>query len=221
LGVSYVKFCPRCQTTTGVDSALCPNCGHQFRTHFQPPVSEKTIAMTSVSEADRRDRTETESDASDRPLLRPRWILLIAIVLAILGLVYGVLTRHAHEADISEKRLPAPTQAFRPYLVTVTGTPGGTAPVATRSVTDLQQWDESQARPDKTGTSTSEDTPTHVRLYTSGRILLLTTGTSARVLIEQGDWRRIQILSGPNTGKTGFISRNHVLRTPGPHSQTQ
>jgi hypothetical protein len=222
LGVSYVKFCPRCQTTTGVDSALCPNCGHQFRTHFQPPISEKTIAMTSVSEADRqRNLDDLEADEADRPLFRPRLILLAAVVLAILGLVYGVLTRHAHEAGVSGEHLSAPTQAFRPYPVTVTGVTGGAAPVATRSIADLKQWDASQTPPTKTGETTAEDSPLHVGLYTSRRILLVTAGTSARVLSEQGDWRRILILSGPNADKQGFISRDHLERTPAPSSQPQ
>lgn len=211
MGVSYVKFCPRCQTTTAVDSALCPNCGYQFRTHFQPPASEKTIAMTSVPEGERpplgpSPLQETLSDR--RPILRPRLVLLGAIVLALFGLIYGALTRH------SQQNAPVSRAAFQPYEVVIkSDSQGHPAPVATEAVADLQQWQATQPPQTNSDDPAVGDDPARVHLYFSKRIVLIPPGTSGRVLLEQGPWRRVQILDGLYRGTTGFISQDLVSRS--------
>lgn len=36
----YYKICPSCQRNAVVSARYCDNCGHQFRTQFQPPPNQ-------------------------------------------------------------------------------------------------------------------------------------------------------------------------------------
>lgn len=217
MGVSYVKFCPRCQTTTGVDVAICPNCGHRFRTHFQPPVSEKTVAMTSPF-APAGDYSQIPAeDAGRLPFRIPRIFLLALLLLTAAGITLGIKARHAQQA--APARPIITPSAFQPYSVVFKGGgPDRSQPVATHSLDDLIHWENARS-PHSQNAASSEDSPARVHLYLSGRILLADAGTAARVIQEQGKWRKIEILDGPHRGATGYVSQDAVTQ-PGAFALT-
>jgi len=55
------KVCPRCQTATDIQTAVCFRCGHQFRTQFTPPIDQTQVVPAAwptpaqVSPHSRRD----------------------------------------------------------------------------------------------------------------------------------------------------------------------
>jgi hypothetical protein len=224
LSVSYVKFCPRCQATTSVETPVCAKCGHQFRTQFDPPVSEKTIAMTAATpsgvtpQASRSQRNgyahkaTGRSAAFRRPRLRPRRLLiLVGTILAVAALYGGYQLAHGRD-------LVAPGDSvivrpvFQPYEVVFKDAPQGQpSPLAPHDPRDLLRW-QMTAKPSTPNNANSTDDPARVHLYLSGQIALISSGTQARVLQDQGEWPHVQILSGRHQGLTGYINRSDINR---------
>jgi len=218
VSVTYVKFCPTCQTSTALDTAICAHCGHQFRSHLVAPVSEKTISMTAASVPASQQTGYQAMPPAQKPRVRvPRPLLALVGGLALVSLLIGALVQHT----------AAPRQAVRdgaslmrvpdspPYDAVFHPTPGQQMiPVATRRAGDLARWlqlqEQASAKPD--GAGEKSDYPETVHLYLSGRILLINPGTPARVLAEQGAWRQVRILGGAHGGATGYAPSQSLLR---------
>ncbi len=229
MSVSYVKFCPRCQTTTSVETQTCVKCGHQFRTHFQPPVSEKTIAMTAaaLSQADTppaeafpRERHSLNGNghrpAPARRRLRPRLLLVCLVAILAAGALFGGL-RLSHGRDrVAARKAPPEKTVAREQMpsqeVVIQGdAQGRPAALATQSPNDLERW-QATASAATSDSPQASDNPAHVRLYLSGQIALLPPGTHVRALQGQGAIRRVQILDGPHQGATGYISSADIAQ---------
>ena len=229
MSVSYVKFCPRCQTTTSVETPVCAKCGHQFRTQFDPPVSEKTIAMTSATplpaapQASRPQRNgyaqapSGRPTAPRRPRLRPRRLLmLLGAILAVTALYSGYHLAHGRD-QVAPGDSAMPQPAFQPYEVVFKDAPQNQpAPLAPHDPRDLLRW-QITAKAATRNNADSTDDPARVHLYLSGQIALISSGTQARVLQDQGEWPRVQILSGRHQGLTGYINRSDVNRSSSKH----
>ncbi len=228
MSVTYVKFCPICQTSTALDTAICAHCGHQYRSHLTAPVSEKTIAMTAENAPSLPAASATASAAQKRVRV-PRPLLLLASGLALLVLVSAMFIHHA----VSSRR-PVPDGASLisvpdspPYDAVFRSLPGQPmVPVATRKAGDLQRWLQLQRQADIASAKTGResDYPETVHLYFSGRILLIAPGTRARVLADHDTWRQVRILGGMHQGTTGYAPSQSVLRAgtaaPGSPRQT-
>ncbi len=209
MSVSYVKFCPQCKTTNNVDTATCVKCGHKFRTHFEAPVSERTVAMTGdvlaqfAASAQSGIPAPPSAPARRRP--RPGRRLAIAAIIVIAG--GGALRIGSHGArsgDPSNTGSPAaitPTSAFRPYdVVFQSDSQGLPVPLATQSPDDLGRY-----KPDGADTAS-------VGLYRAGRIVLVYPGTVAQVLEEGAAWRRVSLRSGAHQGASGYVGAASVQR---------
>lgn len=207
MGVSYVKFCPQCQTTNNVETQACVKCGHKFRSQFQVPVSEKTVALSDVDlppmghEPGDMPRTPTIT-----PRRRPRPLRRLALVILGITLI-GTAVRFGGHAAMTKTAAPPPSPApaasasFQPYEVVFKGdTQGYPAPLATQSPNDLQRYQPSGADENS------------VRLYNAGRIMLVYPGTTARVLQEGKDWQRVVLLDGSHRGENGYVHPQFVQR---------
>ncbi len=220
VSVTYVKFCPTCQTSTALDTALCAHCGHQFRSHLVAPISEKTLAMTAENAPSGPPPHVSPALSASKPRLRvPRPLLALASGLILLSLVVGMLVHHT----VSTRRAVRDGASLMsvpdspPYDAVFQSVPGQPmTPVATRKPGDLQRWLklQQQAATASAKSGVQSDYPETVRLYFSGRILLIASGTPARVLAENGPWRQVRILGGRHDGATGFAPWRS-LRRPG------
>lgn len=206
MSVTYVKFCPHCETTNGVDAPACVKCGHKFRTQFQPPVSERTIAMT----GDVLPQLEPDSDSPPMPApvrsrRRPRF-LGKAIILGLCAVVaFGAMRFGSHVARSVTPNAgtasPSPS-----YSVVFRGDAQGyPVPLATQSADDLRLY-----KPDGADSVS-------VGLYHAGRIVLVYPGTSAKVTQEGTDWHRVTLLSGARQGMSGFVNVASVQKLPDPN----
>lgn len=230
MSVSYVKFCPRCQTTTAVGTQVCVKCGHQFRTHFQPPVSERTIAMTSALHQRKSDdaeggpqereqpQTSESLQAPPQPRFRPRLLLICLVTALAIGALFGgfrLSQGHNHVAsvaNISEKN-PGSASAATADMIIRGDSSGRPAALAAQSPLDLQRWQETAAKTSEN--PQASDSPAHVHLYLSGRIALISPGTTVRVLSGDGALRRVQILDGLHQGAVGYINSTDVGQPTG------
>lgn len=204
MSVTYVKFCPQCKTTNRVDAPACVKCGRKFHTQFQPPVSEKTVAMNSDSlpqvarEPDPVMPTTVASARRPRRFARKLVGLALCAALAFAALHFGShLARPAAVAPGVER----PT-AFQPYdVIFQSDAQGYPVPLATQSADDLHRYKPAGADPASVG------------LYHAGRIVLVYPGTSAQVTEEGAGWRRVTLQSGPRKGISGFVGDSAIQRT--------
>lgn len=207
LSVSYVKFCPQCKTTNNVDTTACVKCGHKFRTHFEAPVSEKTVAMTGDVLAQFAPGAEagipvpppTPIRRRPRPGRRLAFAAL-CVVLAGAALRFG--SHVARSGDPVPVRPPAAqAAAFRPYdVVFHSDAQGLPVPLATQSPDDLGRY-----KPDGADTAS-------VGLYRAGRIVLVYPGTLAQVIEENATWRHVTLQSGAHQGASGYVGAASVER---------
>lgn len=218
MSVTYVKFCPICQTSTALDTALCAHCGHQFRSRLVAPLSEKTLAMTAENALPGSHSPVSPALPAAKPRVRvPRPLLALVSGLVLLSLLVGMLVHHTVS---SRRAVPDGASLMSvpdrpPYEAVFHSMPGQPMiPVATRKPGDLQRWLKLQQQADKSSAKSGvqSDYPETVRLYFSGRILLIASGTPARVLAENGPWRQVRILGGRHDGATGFAPRQSLLR---------
>lgn len=209
MSVSYVKFCPQCQTTNNMDAAACVKCGHKFRTHFDPPVSEKTVAMTGGVLPQFPDGADAHIPAPPAPIplrrrARPgRRMALTVVCLALAAALRfgGHVARSGDQAPVRRPVPPASAPSFRPYDVAFRSDAQGLpAPLATQSPDDLGRYKADGA-----------DTAS-VGLYRAGRIVLVYPGTVARVVEEGANWRRVTLQSGSHRGASGYVASAAVLR---------
>ena len=205
MSVTYVKFCPHCQTTNGVDASACVKCGHKFRTQFQPPVSEKTVAMDSDSLPQIAREPGPAMPPPSAPARRPRRFvrklvgLALCVCLGLAALRFGSHVARSVTVTPNVER-PAP---FQPYGVVFTSDAQGyPVPLATQSADDLQRYQPAGADPVSVG------------LYHAGRIVLVYPGTSGRVTEDGAGWRRVTLLSGAHQGASGFVAAASVQRPP-------
>ncbi|MDQ2687140.1 MAG: hypothetical protein M3Y28_04660 [Armatimonadota bacterium] len=206
MSVTYVKFCPQCKTTNPVDAPACVKCGRKFHTQFQPPVSEKTVAMDSASlpQIAREHGLAMPTPQPSAPARRPRRFvrkfigLAVCAALAFAALHFGShLARNAAVAPSVEH-----TTAFQPYTVVFqSDAQGYPVPLATKSADDLLRYKPAGADPASVG------------LYHAGRIVLVYPGTSAQVTEEGAGWRRVTLQSGSRKGLSGFVGGSAVQRT--------
>jgi len=218
VSVTYVKFCPTCQTSTALDTAICAHCGHQFRSHLVAPVSEKTIAMTAPHAPAGPQTGFPPVPPVSGPRVRvPRPLLALVSGLILVSLLIGVLVHHTASGRQAVRDgaslMAAPDSP--PFDAVFHPAPGEQMiPVATRKAGDLQRWLQlqQQASARNLGAGEKSDYPETVHLYLSGRILLIESGTPARVLAERGAWRQVRILGGAHGGATGFALRQALLR---------
>jgi hypothetical protein len=131
-------------------------------------------------------------------------VILAVVILAAAAFLIGFGTRHRQTAPAAVS--PPPAVAASPSAASFTGialiqgdSQGHPAPVATRSIADLQRWLASPG-------NGSTDSPARVRLYLSNRIMLVSPGAPARILGTHGEWRRIEVLDGLHRGATGYIN---------------
>ncbi len=218
MSVTYVKFCPTCQTSTALDTAICAHCGHQFRSHLVAPISEKTIAMTPRgTPAGFQASVPSALGVSPGRVRVPRPLLLLVSSVALLGLLTETLVHHVvSHRPIVRDGAPLMFVPDRPPYDAVFHPVRGQQmiPVATRRTSDLQRWLELQQPPGtkNAASGAKSDYPETVHLYLSGRILLIASGTPARVLAERGAWRQVRILGGLHQGTTGYAPRESLLR---------
>jgi hypothetical protein len=219
VGISYVKFCPQCKTTTAVETQVCIKCGHQFRTHFQVPESERTVAMTSadlpegaLSAAGTQAGFQPFPELPRPPRRRfPFRLLGFVTALALLGVLIASALAHwslgaDHPRPLNSGMPPmaamvAQAAGSGSYEVIFTaGAQGLPAALAPHSPQDLHDY------------KPAGDDPDSVHLYQSGRIMLVYPGTQARVVQEGDGWRRVVLLDGSHKGETGYVARDVVAR---------
>lgn len=217
VSVTYVKFCPTCQTSTALDTAICAHCGHQFRSHLVAPISEKTLSMNALDmPAGQQTGFLPRPPAAPKSRI-PRPLLALVLGLALVSFLIGSLVHHTASTRRAVRDgaslMPAPGSP--PYDAVFLPAPGQQmVPVATRRAGDLRRWLQLQ-RPvgaKDSGPNAKSDYPETVHLYLSRRILLIASGTPARVLAEGGAWRQVRILGGAHSGAIGFAPRQTVLR---------
>jgi len=218
VSVTYVKFCPICQTSTALDTAICAQCGHQYRSYLVAPISEKTIAMSAENAPPGTQPHAPPAPFASKPRVRvPRPLLLLVSGLALLVALGGLLIHHA----VSSRRVVRDGASLvsvpdgPPYDAVFHSVPGQQMiPVATRTVSDLQRWLQLQQQADTKNAPSGDqsDYPETVHLYTSRRILLIEPNTPARVLAERGPWRQVRILGGLHQGTTGYAPGESLLR---------
>jgi hypothetical protein len=224
VAISYVKFCPRCQTTMSVESPVCAKCGHQFRTQFDPPVSEKTISMTvavpasqtnSVSGSARNGRHQISTGRSEvlpRPRLRPRRLLILLVTITAAAVLYGGWQLSHGRDRVEPVSKPKQQTTFSSYEVVFKGaSQGQPEPLALHDPQDLRRW-QMTSRTATSNDPNSTDDPVHVHLYLSGQIALILSGTHARVLQEGDQWQRVEISDGPHQGLIGYVERADIQR---------
>lgn len=218
MSVTYVKFCPTCQTSTALDTAICAHCGHQYRSHLVAPVSEKTIAMTAESVPPNIQANVPPVLSASKPRVRvPRPLLLLIAGFALLVVTTGLLIHHTVSSRVPVKDgvslMSVPDRP--PYDAVFRSLPGQPMiPVATRKAADLQRWLQLQRQAEIASSKSGEqsDYPETVHLYFSGRILLIASGTHARVLAEDGEWRQVRILGGLHQGTTVYAPGQSLAR---------
>lgn len=212
VSISYVKFCPRCNTSTALETPVCVHCGHQFRSHLTAPVSEKTIAMTSLRPAADAGQTSYQAVQPRQAVRRrlPRPLLALVAGTLLVGVLMGQAIDHLRHPERAEREGGSASTAVGgpPYDIVFQSTPSQRmAPVATQTAADLGRWLELEGKSgagSAGGSPDQGDYPETVRLYLSGRILLIAAGTHGRVLQETGDYRQVKITDGLHQGATGY-----------------
>lgn len=201
MSVSYVKFCPQCETTNSINAEACVKCGRKFHTQFQPPVSEKTVAMGINSLPQSARASEPAMPPPVAPARRPRRFVRKFALLALCAIVAFVALRFgAHVAQSVKPGAAGP--AFQPYTVVFqSDTQGYPVPLATQSADDLLRYKPAGADSVSVG------------LYQAGRIVLVYPGTSAQVTEDGDGWRRVTLLDGQRKGLSGFVGGSSVQRT--------
>lgn len=144
----------------------------------------------------------------------PRPLLAIGLAVAAVLLFLTFTVRHFLQMSSDGARGGSTVQASSPpYAVVFQSTPSQRmAPVATQTIHDLTRWLKLQSVSDTKSGKNSSDYPVTVRLYLSGRILLIAAGTHGRVLEEHGEYSQVKILDGLHKGATGYTSRDNMRR---------
>jgi len=218
VSVTYVKFCPVCQTSTALDTAVCAHCDHQYRSHLVAPISEKTIAMTAENAPPSLPARVPSVPPASKPRVHvPRPLLVLVSGLALVAMLAGLFIHRLVSSRLAVRDgaslMSVPDSP--PYDAVFQSLPGQPmVPVATRKAGDLQRWMHLQRQAEIASATSGEpsDYPETVHLYFSRRILLIASGTHARVLAEHGSWRRVRILGGLHRGTTGYAPSQSLLR---------